>query len=315
MSVARASLALPTQPPGVPHARPRPRAVRRPGLRRRRPPAAGDRHPPGGGGRADRGRGDPARPGRARIHHRPHVRLPDRGLRLDRAPDQRRPPEGHAQPARRGHHDPGRLRRRAVAGLRACHRRAYPAVVASGPGRAPAWPAVLGRPPRPVHRRPPRRPVRPGAGRPGPVAGLGPGEGDAMARLGAGRVRLSRHAGSHRRGHADPRRLPAAVPAQPVRFRPAARGHTDHHQQARRALGHLPAAADRAGLLPVARRRRTRPDRDPPPGRPVIPGPSDRRSSDPRSRSRLRFSRPSDPAFAFSRPSAVIPGRSPPPPR
>jgi hypothetical protein len=62
----------------------------------------------------------------------------------------------------------------------------------------------------------------------------------------------------------------------------------------------------------VARRRRTRPDRDPPPGRPVIPGSPDRRSSDPRP---SRSPGPRNPAFAFSRPSAVIPGRSPPPPR
>lgn len=204
MSVPRRSLTLPTETPGVPHARPRPRAVRRPGLRRRRPPAAGDRHPPGRGGRADRGRGDPPRPGRARVHHRPHVRLPDRGLRLDRAHDQRRPPEGHAQPARRGDHDPGRVRRRPVAGQRPRQRRAYAAVVAPGPGRAPAGLAVLGGLPRPVHRRPPRRPVRLRGRRPGPVAGLGPGEGDVVARLGAGRVRLPRHARPHRRRHADP---------------------------------------------------------------------------------------------------------------
>src|SRR5437764_1649244 len=55
------------------------------------------------------------------------------------------------------------------------------------------------------------------------------------------------------------RKLPAAVPAEPLRVRPATRTGPDHHQQARRALGHLPAAARRPGLLHLPRRQ-PRPD-------------------------------------------------------
>ena len=61
-------------------------------------------------------------------------------------------------------------------------------------GRAHHGPAVLGRAPRPVHRRASRRPVRHRAGRPGPLEGLGPGGGDPVARAGPGRVRRPRHA-------------------------------------------------------------------------------------------------------------------------
>src|SRR4029079_18961243 len=90
-------------------------------------------------------------------------------------------------------------------------------------------------------------------GRPGPLEGLGPGRGDPVARAGPGRVRRPRRARPPGRGHADPRRLPAAVPGQPLRVRPAARTDPDHHQQARRALGHLPAAARPPRLLRLPR--------------------------------------------------------------
>ena len=115
-----------------------------PGLRCRRAPCCPSAAPSWRWRRrADRGRGDPARPGRARIHHRPHLRLPDRGLRLDRAPAQRRPPEGT--------HSLLGLALLTIAALWAGSWQRAPRptsitgpVVAPGSGRAHHGPAVLG---------------------------------------------------------------------------------------------------------------------------------------------------------------------------